>query len=306
MNARNSDQPISVNLSSFTSSQTIEAFPPLLSSRRWGWKNLDLNYYRYGNCETPVHVLEHHAIGLILDRGKVERKLNGKYQRETTTIGSVAVIPAQVEHWSAWKGIGRFMMFSILPKAIATIDPDIVTPDLVELIPTFAKSQADPLIYGIGMAMKQWLENSPGSEDVYIEHLTNALLAHLLQQYCSRKIKFKEYSGGLSSIKLKQALEYINDNLENKIGLKNIAQELNISPYYFARLFRQSVGVSPYQYVIERRIEQTKQLLTDTNLSLAAITTRCGFTSQSQMTAHFRQQTGTTPKKYRDAGRSKS
>ena len=162
MSAKNSEKPISVDLSSSASCKALKAPPPLLSSRQRGWENLHLNYYRYGNCETPVHVLEHHAIGLILDRGKVERRLDGEYKLETTTIGSVAVIPRQVEHWSAWKGVGRFMMLSILPEAIAKIDPNTVNPDLVELIPTFATSQADSLIYGIGMAMKHWLENNPG------------------------------------------------------------------------------------------------------------------------------------------------
>lgn len=305
MNAKNPEKPISVNLSTSTSSQALNAPPPILSSRQWGWKNLNLNYYCYGNCETPVHVLEHHAIGLILDRGKVERRLDGEYRQETTTVGSVVMIPSQVEHWSAWKGIGRFMMFSILPEAIALIDPDIVNPDLVELIPTFATPQADNLIYGIGMAMKHWLENNPGTEDIYIEHLTNALYAHLLQQYCSKKVSFKGYAGGLSSIKLKQAIEYINDNLKNKIELKNIAEELDISPYYFARLFRQSLGVSPYKYVIEQRVEKAKRLLTNTQLSLIEIAFQCGFNSQSQMTQHFRKQTGTTPRKYRDSEETK-
>ncbi|MGD1919766.1 MAG: AraC family transcriptional regulator [Pleurocapsa sp.] len=82
----------------------------------------------------------------------------------------------------------------------------------------------------------------------------------MLQQYCSKKINLKGYGGGLSSIKLKQAIEYINDNLENKIELKNIAEELDISLYYFSRLFRQSLGVSPYKYVIEQRVEKAKQL----------------------------------------------
>ena len=301
MNINNSEKPISVDLSVPESGQSLEGHPPLLSSRQLGWKNLNLNYYRYGNCETPVHVLEHHAIGLILDRGKVERKLDGVYRLETTTVGSVAIIPAQVEHWSAWKGIGRFMMLSILPEAIAQIDPDVVNSDLVELIPTFAKAKPDPLIYGIGMALKQSLENNSGKDGFYIEHLSNTIYAHLLQHYCTRQVRFKGCAGGLSSLKLKQTIEYINDNLDKGIKLKDLASEINISQYYFSRLFRESIGISPHQYIIKQRVEKAKMLLVNTQLPLADLALQCGFSSQSQMTTHFRKLVGTTPKKYRDA-----
>ena len=301
MNANSSDRSISVNLSTSESGQALESHPPLLSSRELGWKDLNLNYYRYGNCETPVHVLEHHTIGLILDRGKVERKLDGVYKLETTTVGSVAIIPAQVEHWSAWKGIGRFMMLSILPEAIAQIDPDVVNLDLVELIPTFAKAKPDLLIQGVGMAIKQSLENNLGEDNFYIEHLSNAIYAHLLQNYCTRKINFKGYAGGLSSLKLKQTIEYINDNLGKNIKLKDLASEINISQYYFSRLFRESVGVPPYRYIIGQRVEKAKLLLVNTQLPLADLALKCGFSSQNQMTMHFRKLVGTTPKKYRDS-----
>ena len=300
MNKNNPDRPIVVNLTkSYPRSNDVRS--PLISSNRLGWKKLNFNYFRYGNCETSVHVLENHTIGLILDRGKVERKLNGVYQLETVIPGSVTVIPARVEHWSAWNKIGRFAMLSIAPEAIATIDPNTVNPDLIELIPTFAKSQSDRLIYGIGTAIKHHLETNSQDEGIYIEHLANALTAHLLQHYCSRKINLKQYANGLAKVKLKQALEYINSNLEESIKLSNIAKELDISQYYFSHLFRQSTGVSPYHYVIQQRVKKAQQLLVDTKMPIADIALACGFGSQSQMTMHFRKLTKTTPRKYRNS-----
>lgn len=301
MNPNNSDKPLVVNLSETNSLSQLNARAPLLSSQQFAWKNVNFDYFCYGNCETPVHVLEHHAIGLILGRGKVERKLDGVYRLETTVKGSVTIIPALVEHWSAWKSIGRFAMFSVSPEAIAKIDPDTVNPDTIELVPTFAKAKPDRLIYGIGMAIKNHLETNIDDGGFYIEHLTNTISAHLLQHYCTKKIYFKEYSGGLASAKLEQAIEYINDNLEENIKLEDIAKELDISQYYFSHLFRESMGISPYRYVIQQRVERVKQLLTNTEMSIAEIALACGFNSQSQMTLHFRKSTGTTPKKYRNS-----
>ena len=294
------EKPIVVNLAELKPKSPDNVHAPILSSHKLGWKNVNFDYFRYGNCETPVHVMEHHAIGLILDRGEVERKLDGVYQLETATKGSVTIIPAYIEHWSAWNIIGRFAMLSLSPKALAQIDPDTVNVDSIELIPTFAKSQPDRLLYGVGMAIKDYLETDPYDGGFYIEHLQNTISAHLLQHYCTKKIHFKEYSSGLASAKLELAIAYIQDNLETNLKIEDIAKELNISQYYFSHLFRESTGISPYRYVIQQRVEKVKQLLVSTKMSIAEIAFACGFNSQSQMTLHFRKLVGTTPKKYRD------
>ena len=219
MSSSDSSQPIVINLTNPRSRCQLEEQAPLISSQNLGWKDVNFDYYRYGNCETPVHILEHHAIGLILDRGNVERRLDGRYCLEHTNIGSIAVIPADVEHWSAWKGIGRFIMFSIAPRAIAEIDPETIDPDRVVLLPRFAQPEPDPLIHGVGLALKNHLTTDPLGYGVYIEHLNQALMAHLFQHYCNSKPLFKEYSGGLASYKLKLVTDYVNDNLEKSIKL---------------------------------------------------------------------------------------
>ena len=303
MNSNNSKKIISVDLTKADLTEYSSIRSPLLSSNKLGWKNLNFNYFKYGKCETGLHTLEHRTIGLILDRGKVERKLAGKYKLENAVVGSSVIIPSQVEHWSAWQIEGRFAMLSIQPRAIAKIDPNIINPDIVELMPTFAKSQPDPLIYGIGLAIEQHLAANIAAnvegEGLYIEHLSNAIAAHLLQHYCTRKIELKTYSKGLERNKLDRAIEYIQSNLAEKIELKDIAKELDISQYYFSHLFRNSTGISPYQYIIQQRVAKVKRMLRDSQMPLTDIALACGFSSQSQMTLHFRKLNNMTPRKYR-------
>ena len=69
---------------------------------------------------------------------------------------------------------------------------------------------------------------------------------------------------------------------------------------YFCRMFSASTGISPYQYVLKQRVAKTKDLLKNSKLPLADIAYECGFSSQSQMTQHFRKQVGVTPKVYRN------
>jgi AraC family transcriptional regulator len=81
--------------------------------------------------------------------------------------------------------------------------------------------------------------------------------------------------------------------------LGELAATVGLSPYHFTRLFKQSIGHTPHQYVIACRIERAKHLLAHTELSIAEIAYRVGFASQSHFTTHFRKLIATTPKAYR-------
>src|SRR5262249_61294164 len=104
----------------------------------------------------------------------------------------------------------------------------------------------------------------------------------------------RETNNGLSRHKLRRALETIHDNLNRDISLAEIAANVGISPYHFARLFKQSTGLAPHQYVLAQRIELAKTLLSEPRLPLAEIAGRLGFSDQSHFTAVFRRLTGTT------------
>jgi AraC family transcriptional regulator len=105
----------------------------------------------------------------------------------------------------------------------------------------------------------------------------------------------------LSKYKLRQAVNYINEHLDQNLTLAQIAAAMRMSPNYFASLFKQSTGLTPHQYVMKCRIEKAKQLLGDQELALVEISQEVGFQSQSHFTRVFRQHTKTTPKAYRDA-----
>ncbi|MEL7011282.1 MAG: AraC family transcriptional regulator [Cyanobacteria bacterium J06588_4] len=123
---------------------------------------------------------------------------------------------------------------------------------------------------------------------------------HLLRHYCLKEHQFESTNSGLPPHKLKQALQYIHQNLDGNIKINDIAMRLGISQYYFCRLFRESTGIAPYRYVIQQRVSKAKQLIEENELSLLAVAIECGFSSQSQMTHHFRRLVGITPKAYRN------
>jgi AraC family transcriptional regulator len=107
------------------------------------------------------------------------------------------------------------------------------------------------------------------------------------------------YEGGLGDRKLLQVTNYINDYLDQDIKLANLAQLLGMSQSHFSYLFKQSMGISPHQYLLQQRIERAKQLLKQTDRSVMEIALTCGFDSHSHLSKQFRQLTGMTPKAYR-------
>jgi AraC family transcriptional regulator len=105
----------------------------------------------------------------------------------------------------------------------------------------------------------------------------------------------------LTPTQLQQVLDRINTNLDRDLSLVQIAEAINISPTYFASLFKSTTGISPHQYVIQQRVERAKLMLAKTDLAIANIALQVGFSSQSHLTQQFKRFTGMTPKQVRSS-----
>lgn len=222
--------------------------------------------------------------------------MGDRVELENISVGDIAIIPANVNHWLRTDTkTCEAILLTIEPNIISDIAFEAVNPEKVELLPTFA--QPDPLIQHLALNIKANLY-SDSYDRFYAESLYRTLSMHLLKNYTTRQFVLNEL-GGLPKYKLRQALDYINDNLDLKINIYDIAKLLDMSNFYFCRMFQSSTGISPYQYVLRQRVAKTKDLLKNSKLSIADISYECGFSSQSQMTQHFRKQTGVTPKVYR-------
>ena len=250
-------------------------------------------------CEYREAYCQQHGIVVHLKpEPNSRRRMGDCLEVENVDVGDVALIPANVNHWQRIETeVAEAIVLTIEPQLITTIAHETVLNDKVELIPTFARP--DPLIRHLALNLKTALD-SDNYDRLYAESLFHALSMHLLRYYATRQFAFKEYTGGLPPYKLRQAINYINDNLDQKIKLDDVAQLIDISQYYFCHLFKESTGIAPYQYVIKQRVERARELIKQNQLPLAKIAFECGFSSQSQMTQHFRCCVGVTPKVYRD------
>jgi AraC family transcriptional regulator len=93
--------------------------------------------------------------------------------------------------------------------------------------------------------------------------------------------------------------EHIENNIGQRISVQALAKLANLSVCYFVRAFKLSVGVTPHDYLIRRRVERTMELLLDTDMSISEIALAVGFADQSHCARRFRQYVGMSPGNYR-------
>ena len=256
-----------------------------------------LAHFSYLGGERREYSFEQHAIVVHLQPEQNLRCLGGRLATENIDIGDIAIIPSQMSHWHQVETeISEQIAIAIEPKYVASIAHEVIDPDRLELLPTFART--DPLIQHLALNLKANLDSS-NYDTLYAESLFNLLSAHLLRHYSNGKLQPQNHHRGLSVYKLQLAKNYINDNLAKPIKLSEIATLLDLSQFYFCHLFKKSTGIAPYRYIIQQRVEKVKQLIEQSQLPLVEIAYDCGFSSQSQMTQHFRKYVGITPKVYR-------
>lgn len=165
------------------------------------------------------------------------------------------------------------------------------------MIPQFA--MFDPLIYQIGLALKSEMESGVNN-CLYAESLATMLSAYLLQRYSVWQQTLPPYRDSLPKRQLRLILDFIDTHLTEELSLKTLTAIVQMSPFCFIRLFKQSIGLTAHQYVQRRRGEMAKKLLKEQNLMVSDIAKRVGFHSPRHFSSVFRTYTGVIPTNYRN------
>lgn len=143
------------------------------------------------------------------------------------------------------------------------------------------------------------------AQEIYLESLRNLLAVHLIRNYTrNRRSQFQKLAQrncSLDPIRVKQVKDFIEEFLDQKITIAQLAAIAYFSPFYLARAFKEAIGVSPHHCIIQRRLERAKILLRVTQLSIPEIGMQVGYNNQSHFTVQFRKHIGTTPAAYRNS-----
>lgn len=99
---------------------------------------------------------------------------------------------------------------------------------------------------------------------------------------------------------IKKSLSYIEDNITQTIRIAQIAELVGLSPNYFQNIFVKTMGITPNNYIINKRIEKSKELLATSDIPIYLVAQYCGFDRAPYFNYVFKRISGETPKEYRD------
>ena len=274
--------------------------PAVLSSS--GWDGIHLELYQQPKFSIAEHQHTLHAIALGIHTSVGDaagyRWLDGKRHREVRPVGGIAIIPAGMAHRCSWDSEAQFMVLALEPDLLKQMGQDWVNPDRLQLLPRFMDA-GDDFVYRLFFALKGEVDSNGLGSPLMVDSLKTALAVHLLRHYCATQPRLSSISGGLSVANWNQVKAYIDAHLHQNLKLVELAAIAQISPTYFARLFKQSEGITPHQYILKQRIDRAQSLLRHSELSLADIAVRVGFCDQSHLTRCFKRLVGVTPTQFR-------
>jgi AraC family transcriptional regulator len=222
----------------------------------------------------------------------------GYHHCGTSVRGDIHIIPANTP--SAWdlKGRDTFLTLSVSPALLSMVAKELgYDPDGIEIRNRF--QVRDTQLENIGWALKEEMECGYSCGQLYFDSLALAVATRLIRYHSSKSIDMNRPYKRLSDHRLRQVFVYIEDNLAENIALADLAAVVGLSVSHFTVLFREAVGLSAHQYLINRRVERAKEMLSEGKLSISQIAAESGFAHQSHLSRHMSRILGVTPKTLR-------
>jgi AraC family transcriptional regulator len=273
---------------------------PTLSSAQSPWEGALLERHSHGPHTAERHQHLSHFVCLHLSEpAPFAWRSQGKTGNKIIGSGSITVVSRGTEDSVSFPKPVKRILLNLEPSLLQQAFPENDTGRDVELIEQWGV--ADPQTEYVLRALEADLEASLPAGRLFGESLLSALAASLQRRYGATPPRDAKPRNGLPRARLNRVIEYIEANLDRDIALAALAQTAGMSTHYFSELFKQSVDVSPHQYVLRRRIARARNLLNDPGVTVLEAAVRSGFSDQSHFTKIFRRIVGVTPTGYRAA-----
>lgn len=255
-------------------------------------------YYHLGEAQGEQRRHEHDAHQVIVTLGGGGDVLwwtarDGNAHMKARD-GQLIVNPGGEPHAARWSGSWNCIGFYLDSQVTEAVARDA---GISSGVPPVCNG-VDHAIYGFGRAVLQELHTEPLACPLYADTAARFLAMRLLRGNFDADRAVRNVLT-LSGSKMRAVTGYIRENIDSDLSVAGLASSINLRPYDFTRRFKATTGITPYEYVIRERVEAAKKLLRETQLSVADISCRSGFSSQAHLAMRFRQAVGVTPLRYR-------
>ncbi|MEX0339985.1 MAG: helix-turn-helix domain-containing protein [Arenibacterium sp.] len=264
---------------------------------------MSLRYFQAEPDSMPEDVFAEHHVLLNLQSKphRVQNMRDDKMHDFTFHKNQIVVTPAGMRSGWRWFETSDVIVITLDPSKVERFAQTelsmLLDPQQFHDTPLFE----DADLCTAGVMLRDALENDDITSGVMFEAMSRVLLVKLLQRYGKRRPEEIELSTRFTSTHYARVLAFIRARLDQSITIDELAREAGMSPSHFSRVFKETVGATPMQYVLAYRIEQAIKMMADPTRALGHVALACGFADQAHFSRSFKQVTGQTPRAYRAA-----
>ncbi len=264
---------------------------------------MSVRYFQAEPDTMPEEVFSEHHVLLNLQENphRVQNRRDGEMRDFTLYKNDIIVTPAGMRSGWRWFAKSDVIIVTLDPEKVAHFAQTelglLLDNQQLKDLPQF--SDAD--LCAAGVMLRDALAGDDISSGVMFEAMSRVLLVKLLLRYGKRHPEEVALSARFTSAHYARVLAYIRKHLDQTISVDALASEAGMSPSHFARLFKETMGSTPMQYVLAYRVEQARKMLTEPERPLAEIAAACGFADQAHFSRSFKQVSGQTPRAFRAA-----
>jgi AraC family transcriptional regulator len=211
--------------------------------------------------------------------------------------GQAVFCPRKEKHNIRWDEGISVLSIRIPDSAIMEAARERLTERSLEIVPE--QVVTDDRLTHLLFALDAERARGYSAGKLFVDCIETALANILLTSFNTFTPRSIPGNGGLAPHALRRVVEFMHANMDKQVGLKDLADCAGLSLSHFSFQFRASTNQSPHQYMLRLRIERSKDLLTNSRLSVLEIGLEVGFRNQQHFATAFRNSVGVPPSVYR-------
>ena len=266
----------------------------LLASNATPWAGLQFELHR----TTPGELCDagppenEHALVIFL-AGSVEMAIQKRNLEINLRAGpgTTSFMSGDLRSSSRVTGSADVLAVNLQPEWLHRVELERIPSDFGQL-PALA---CDATMLGLANAMRREIEGGATKGRIYGESLSLAMLSYVLDCVPGPR---QHARGPLSEAQCRRLARHIRERLGEDLTLRELAELVSLGPRQFTSRFREAFGITPYQYVLNEKLDEAARRLTVGSFEIAEIAHTLGFTSQSHFAAAFRKRFRMTPRQY--------
>jgi len=245
--------------------------------------------------EPYLQVHDEHVLAMMLQPGSVEvGPRRSEMRRVTFQAGEIGLFPRHTKRWVGAADQERLVLGISDAALMAACEGMSCGVELRHKCKV-----VDSRVSGLVAAVNaERIAGFPGGR-LFLDSVERALASALVDIYGLRPSSVGTLRGGLGSPRVRKVEELVHAKMADELTLGEMAQSVGLSIAHFSRMFRKSMGETPHQFVLRRRIERSKEMLRAREVHVLDVAIACGFKTQQHFARVFRHMCGASPTEYR-------